>query len=282
MRGRTVVAITALLVAAFLPVELRAAPIAQWLAPWQTVFDVPDFSGGASAARCFGIGCTANGQNISLGAANEALPGTSAYAAATVAASSPFLIDANASGQAIFSREFSLTGSDTGWIVTFSGSYAANGTASGASVNSNVSLAAVASVRRQPIITSPTLGGLALNYTKTLDATVADPSTLNVPVTPFGAKSAQLDNGTYWVFGQVQATTHVDSALFSSGIGNGGIGATYTLNATPAPPLPGAIPEPSAMILIGSGLIAAGLCRKQRRAVARKVMPSTYCKRGGE
>jgi PEP-CTERM motif len=207
-----------------------------------------------------------NGQTTSLGAANLALPDTSAYAAATVSASSPFLVNANATGQVTFSREFSLTGSPDGWDVTLSGDYAANGTASGADVNSSVILDAAASVRRQPNIIFPALGGLVVNYKKSLDATVADPSSLNVPITAFTPKTAHLANGNYFVFGLVQATTHVDSALFSSGVGRGGIGATFTLNATPATPVPAAVPEPSTstMLLLGGGLIAVGILRRPR------------------
>lgn len=274
MKRSNVVHFSSLLVLLFASSHLSAAPIAQWLTPWKPVFDVPDFSGGASAARCFGIGCTTNGQAIALGAAALGLPDTSAFASATVAASSPFLVDANAAGQVIFSRQFLLAGSDTGWDVTFSGAYLANGTASGAGVNSSVSLAAVASVRQQPSLVSPVLGGLALRYTKVLDATVADPSNLNVPITAFVPKTAQLANGTYWVFGQVLATTHVDSAIFSSGVGNGGIGASFTLNATPV------VPEPSAAFLLGSGLIAAGILRHLRGSPRRAGL-EVGCRPGG-
>jgi hypothetical protein len=179
-----------------------AAPSATWLTSWAPTFDTPEASGTAAESRCFGVGCTTDGQTISLGAANAALPETPAYAAATASASIALFGITSATGpQVIFNRQFQLAGSPTGWTVTLSGMYSASATVDNSSFDPTVSLNYSAAVKAQPSIVSPNLVP-SLRYSNTLNTATTDPNTLSVPATNFAPTSSILGNGPFWVFGQ--------------------------------------------------------------------------------
>jgi hypothetical protein len=217
-----------------------AAPTAIWLTPWQPSFDTPEASGTAAESRCFGAGCTTDGQTISLGAANSALPDTSAYAAASASASIAVLGVTSATGpQVIYQRQFQLAGAPDGWTVTLSGSYAASATVANASYDPTVSLADYAAIKAQPGLQFPSLVP-SLRYSTTLTTSTSDPNSISIPQTNFTPTSAILGNGTYWALGQELVTERIDGAfvlIFASGTANGAVAGTAMVVATPAAPV---------------------------------------------
>ena len=109
-------------------------------------------------SRCFGVGCTTDGQTISLGAAGDALLDTDSYAAATASASIALFGITSATGpNVVFQRQFTLAGSPTGWSVTLSGAYTANATVDNSSFDPEVTVAYIVSVQAAPSIASQSL-----------------------------------------------------------------------------------------------------------------------------
>ena len=215
-----------------------AAPTATWLTSWAATFDTTGSSGTAAESRCFGVGCTTDGQTISLGAVGAALPETPAYAAATAAASIALFGITSATGpQVIFNRQFQLAGSPTGWTVTLSGAYSASATVDNAAFAPTVSLNYFAGVKAQPVITSPNLLP-PLRYSTNVTTASSDPNSVSVPMTNFTPTSSIIGNGTFWVSGQALVTESIAGSainIFRSGTASGAVAGTAMLVATPAP-----------------------------------------------
>jgi hypothetical protein len=124
MNGRTLWAVVcAILTVMLLPLPTVAAPLFEWLAPYDVTFTVlvggnGPFTSGAN----FGATATANQQTADLGAATDVGPST-AFMRAFVDARSGFFADTDATQVVEFSRAFRLSGSPNGWQVSLTGFY---------------------------------------------------------------------------------------------------------------------------------------------------------------
>jgi hypothetical protein len=105
------------------PLPALAAPLFQWLEPYDVTFTVlvggtGPFTSGAN----FGQAATANLQTTNLGTATDVGPST-AFMRSFLDARSGFVSDTDATQVVDFSRAFRLSGSPNGWQMSLSGFY---------------------------------------------------------------------------------------------------------------------------------------------------------------
>jgi len=230
--------------AVMLPPPVTAAPIFQWLEPYDVTFTT--LTGGTGpfmSAANFGQNATMNLQTTNLGAAGDIGPST-AFMRSFVDARSGFLNDTDASQVVSFSRAFRLSGSPNGWQMSLTGFYLGFlGIQPLGSLNPKASVEVFGDVDSLDVVASP----IHILETVTLDSTGRTSTTS-------GITTVSVPDGNYEFQGSLAAG---GSILHSLGFGQAfsdfislppGFGLSLTLNAVPRvaalPPPPPLIPPP--------------------------------------
>ena len=227
-----------------LPPPVTAAPLFQWLEPYDVTFTtVIGGTGPFTSAANFGQNATMNMQTTNLGAAGDVGPST-AFMRSLVDARSGFINDTDASQVVSFSRAFRLSGSTNGWQMSLTGFYLGFlGIQPLGSLNPKASVEVFGDVDSLDVVASP----IHILETVTLDSTGRTSKTS-------GVTTVSVPDGNYEFQGSLAAG---GSILHSLGFGQAfsdfislppGFGLSLTLNAVPRaaalPPPPPLIPPP--------------------------------------
>ena len=227
--------------AVMLPPPAAAAPLFQWLEPYDVTFTtVVGGTGPFTSAANFGQNATMNMQTTNLGAAGDVGPST-AFMRSLVDARSGSVNDTDASQVVNFSRAFRLSGSPNGWQVSLTGFYLGFlGIQPLGSLNPRASVEVFGDVDSLDVAASP----IRILETVTLDSTGRTSTTS-------GITAASVPDGNYQFEGSLAAG---GSILHSLGFGQAfsdfislppGFGLSLTLNAVPRP---AALPPPPPLI----------------------------------
>ncbi len=232
----------------------RAAAIAAWVTPWSVTLDGKIEAGNASDRRSFGGG--ADGTITNVGGFGEFLPGTGALASSESLVSTAYFSDSNAQTDVTFTRDFTLSGSPTGWNVTLNSMLAGMLSAAGASYNPKAIVTAYALIVGQPAFLEPY--GFSID---TACTTCPDPNSQTISVPQ--SKTRLLPDGTYEVKGLLLTSAQIDEGIFAGSAASKFFDTfTVSVTATPADaPEPGTL----ASLALGAALVAGSSVRGRRR-----------------